>query len=248
MAIYSQSDPGRKKINVLFYTSYRIILDSFETLLKSSDEIQVLASATRIKEIPGLLEKSNADVVVLCLMEDETRDIEIILDLQKISPASKFLVITCNNDIEGHLRAVQLGASGVMYKDQDGRTLLRAISQIHQGDTWFNQKLITRILNNKPTTAGKHTRLGQIESISKREFQIIDLIAKGLKNKAIGKALFISESTVRHHLSSIYGKLGVEDRLNLVIYAYQQNLVSIGDNPGANLEEEIKSDGHERSS
>lgn len=227
MAFDLQESVQKSKITVILYASYRLILDSLETLISTGQEISVTGSSNSLYEIKNLIREKNPAVAVLCLMENEAASVEIISELQEINPSAKILVVTCSDDIDGHLRAVQLGATGVMYKNQDGRMLLRAIRQIYDGETWFNQKLIARILNGDPQVVSPQSEKNnqKLDSVTKRELEIIGLIARGLRNKAIAGELYISEATVRHHLSSIYGKLGVEDRLNLVIYAYQNKLI-----------------------
>jgi two-component system response regulator DegU len=216
------------KINVLLYASYRLILDSFDTLLSSSSEINVIASSSSIDKVPELLTRHNPSVAVLCFMENDLETIEIMGELQKINEAVKFLIISCSDDIEDHFRAVKLGAFGILYKNQEGQMLLRAVKQIAAGETWFNQKLIARILNDEVEAKAKvaRKRNSTLDLVTKRELEIISLIAQGLRNKVIADKLYISEATVRHHLSSIYSKLGVEDRLNLVIYAYQNQIIN----------------------
>lgn len=224
---------ARKKINVVFFTSYRIMLDSLTLLFESTEEIKIAAGVTKINELKPIVEKTQPDVVVICLMENESAGIEVMTEIQRTCPAVKFLIFTCSDDITEHLKAVQLGAFGLVTKDQSGRTLIRAIRQIYEGETWFNQKLISRILNDDGrnlVAANTNSANVQLESITKRELEVIKFVARGLKNKEIGRELFISEATVRHHLSSIYGKIGVTDRLNLVIYAYQNKIINFDQN------------------
>ena len=92
---------------------------------------------------------------------------------------------------------------------------------------WLNQKLLTQLLDNSfNTNVGKSkNKFVKGNELTNRELEVIEMIALGMNNKIISKKMFISEATVRHHLSSIYGKLNVEDRLNLAIYAYQQRIV-----------------------
>lgn len=225
----SHRTTGKNKIGVVLYASYRIVLESLEILFESTNEITLIAGVSNIEELARTVELKQPNVLVICLTESENDQISFISNIQNACPNIKVLVFTSSNDINEHLKAVRLGAFGVITKDQSGRTLIRAIRQIHNGDTWFNQALISRMLNgDTKQTAGFSERRGfePIEVITRRELDVINLVSKGLKNKEIGKQLFISEATVRHHLSSIYGKVGVADRLNLVIYAYQKKIIN----------------------
>ena len=129
------------------------------------------------------------------------------------------------------MRAVQLGAVGIVQKEQNARMLIEAIRQTFRGETWINQVLLTKLLNSKvqKKNGSKSWDLLKAKSLTPRELEVIAMIGKGLNNKDIAVTMFISEATVRHHLSSIYGKLDGADRLNLVIYAYQEGLLQISD-------------------
>lgn len=226
MALTTNDLTRSRVINVLTYSSYRLILDSFETLIATNNDIRVVGRTSDLNELSETVKRVKPAVVVLCLMENEWHNIEIIESLRLANPGVKTLVVTCHDDMDGHLRALELGADGLLHKNQDGRMLASAIRQINNGETWFNQKLIARAFNKDAGRRNQEDKPGfGVDPVTKREFEIVGLIARGMRNKAIASELKISEATVRHHLSSIYGKLGVEDRLNLVIYAYQNRLI-----------------------
>ncbi len=219
---------SKPKINVLLFASYQLVLESFKSFLNLSGEINVVDSTISVEELPGLAQKKEYDVVVLCLLEEETGNLEIIPQLQEIDSDVRLLVLTGSSDIDSHQRAVEFGAAGIVRKEQDGKTLLRAIRQVHEGGTWFNQKLLSQILNKNGNGAKtKDWETTKIEYLTHREREIISVITQGMNNKEIAENLNISEATVRHHLSSIYSKLELDDRLNLVIFAYQHKLAEI---------------------
>jgi len=220
----------KPKIKVLLYASQRLILDGLCLLLESNGDIDVVDCTAYIEDMTFLNSKNRPDVLVLCLMNKDTGNIDIISDLKLADSPLRVLVLTSSEDIAVHQRALQFGAAGVMHKDQDSKTFIRAVKQIYEGETWINQKLIAHLLN-KDKSNGNNKRKDwetiKIESVTKREREIINMVSRGMKNKEIGKTLFISEATVRHHLSSIYSKLDLEDRLNLVIYSYRHSLIEI---------------------
>jgi DNA-binding NarL/FixJ family response regulator len=106
--------------------------------------------------------------------------------------------------------------------------LLKAIKKVHQGEVWLDRSMLSSLLNEK-TQANKKVEPDEAKmaNLTVRERELIGMIAEGLKNKQLAERLFISETTVTHHLSSIYSKLGVSDRLELVIYAFAHSLAKL---------------------
>jgi two-component system, NarL family, nitrate/nitrite response regulator NarL len=123
-----------------------------------------------------------------------------------------------------------LGAHGIITKDTPAQMLVKAIDRVHAGEIWLNRRLTAALVAElrrpgaEPNGNGEST---MIAMLSNRERDIVSLIGEGLKNKQIADRLCISETTVRHHITSILGKLQVSDRLALLIFAYRNNLVSI---------------------
>lgn len=217
---------SRSVIKVLLFASHLLVLESFRSFLAGTGEIEVAASTTESEKLPKLAADSDFDVVVLCLLEDKADELDNIVRLKEVYPDVRIVVLTGDSDIQSHQRAVEYGAAGIVRKEQEGKTLVRAIKQVHEGGTWFNQRLLSQILNrNGSNGAVKDWETTKIDYLTKRERQIIDVLTQGMNNKEISETLNISEATVRHHLSSIYSKLDIDDRLNLVIYAYQHNLI-----------------------
>jgi two-component system nitrate/nitrite response regulator NarL len=105
--------------------------------------------------------------------------------------------------------------------------LLKAIIKVHQGEVWLDRSMMGSVLDEMTQAPEIDPEKARIASLTDRECQVIALIAEGLKNKQIGERLFISETTVTHHLSSIFSKLGVSDRLELLIYAFAHKLARV---------------------
>ena len=107
--------------------------------------------------------------------------------------------------------------------------LVKAVRKVHAGEVWLDRVMMADVLTR--ITRGGENRdnpeAAKISSLSAREREVVDLIGMGLKNKEIAERLFLSEVTIRHHLTSIYNKLGVSDRLELLIYAYRHGLVQL---------------------
>jgi DNA-binding NarL/FixJ family response regulator len=195
-------------------------------LINLNSDLDVLGAYAFDHPMEGV---SGADAHIALVDLTAVDRVEVVADLQLHYPTIRVVVITESGDLECQANALKLGAVGIVHRDQNPKILLEALRQVHRGDTWLNQVLLNRILSNKGSTDRK--RLDSLDycstdQLTPREREVIRMIGEGLKNRLIAERLFISEATVRHHLSSIYGKVGVEDRLNLVIYAYANGLVS----------------------
>jgi len=241
---YSVSEKPKSKIRVLLMSPYTITQASLRFLLESNDDLLVTGNNGGSEKLPKYNDSSRPNIGLIYLKDEDTKTVESISELQKAIPEIRVIVVTREMDFDNQTRAIQLGAVGIVRKEQNARTLIEAIRQVHRGETWINQILLNKILNNvyikkKDDSANGFDSLN-IESLTPREQDVIQMIGKGLKNRDIAKELYISEATVRHHLSSVYGKLGVADRLNLVIYACEKGLVGLGSTRSLPLNEVTK--------
>lgn len=219
-----------KHIKILLFSRFRIVQQSVKLLIESSRGLAVKCSTVPLDEIGRKDCVLDSEIAVVHFLADDRR--ELISDLLKKKPELRIIVLADGLDIETQAQLFKLGAFGIVQKEQGLDPLIDAIRRIHVGETWLNLALLNKILETgKPNSrkAKKGFRVENGESLTSRELEIIRIIGEGLKNKEIGERLNISEATVRHHLSSIYAKIGVEDRLNLVIFAYERGLIKMND-------------------
>lgn len=214
------------RIAISILARHQLVRDSLKSLFESNTDLKVAASGD-LKHIDKAT-IVGTDVAVIYL---ETGDpVEIIADVRTANSSVKMVVVTAGDDLDTQTLALRSGAVGIVRADQSAKLLIEAIRQASKGETWLNQALLSRLLEDRGSGNGKSTngtKGTKPEALTPREVEVIAMIGKGLKSKAIAQEMFISEATVRHHLSSIYGKLGVDDRLNLVIYAYEKGLIQL---------------------
>ncbi len=139
-------------------------------------------------------------------------------------PQARMLVLTGLADTEIHRQALRLGVRGIVDLDHSPATFFRAIEQVHNGDVWMQRRLMADLLTS--ATGGSTGERARIESLTTREREVVRLMSEGLKNKQIAERLSIADVTVRHHLTSIFSKLEVSDRLSLVVFAFHHGLAS----------------------
>jgi DNA-binding NarL/FixJ family response regulator len=217
----------QRPITISILASLPLISDYLKALLESDKSLKVVHVA---KDQANLLEIASThppDIALLCLMDDEGRQIGFIADFVKRAPGVKIIVLSCPNSNLDQPASLKLGVRGIVGANQNIRVLKRAIQHVFEGEVWLNQRLMDQLLNGSESKNGTNgsRRGSRVHDLTKREIEIIELVGFGLNNKGIAKSLEISEATVRHHLSSIYSKLHVENRLNLAIFAYQTGIV-----------------------
>jgi DNA-binding NarL/FixJ family response regulator len=171
--------------------------------------------------------REKPDVILLDLAIGKENGLDYIPDLLALSNQPRILVLTGVPDPVMHHRAVQLGALGLVLKSKAPGVLTEAIKKIHEGEAWLDRTMIANVITEMSRSNKEeknHSEAARIDSLTKREHDIISLVAKGFKNKQIADQLCISHITVRHHLTSIFSKLEVSDRFELIIYVFNNGL------------------------
>jgi DNA-binding NarL/FixJ family response regulator len=223
--------PTDGAIGVFVIANYELVQQALKVLIAANKDVSVTGTCSFEKDILHPNEIANSDVAVLyCLTGDR---MEIISDLLNLAPELRVVAVIERDDLDSQAKAIKLGAVGIVHKEQSAKMLVEAIRQTYQGETWLNQVILNKILVNERSGKGKSMNFAggkKPDSLTPRELEVIRMIGVGLKNKEIAKKLSITEATVRHHLSSIYGKLGVKDRLNLVIFAHGSGLIQLSPN------------------
>lgn len=224
------SAPRNQPIQVLMLDHHTLVRDGLCLLLEDFPKIEVVGQAGSSEEGLELVKKFNPDIILLELNLDCELDTEVIPELLEVSNHAKILLVTGIDETQIHNLAIQMGAMGVVHKSQNKRVLIKAIEKVHAGEVWIDRTMMANILTRMTRARLKIQNDPEVEKISLlsvREREVVTLIGEGLKNKEIARRLTISETTVRHHLTSIYSKLQVSDRLELTIYAYQNGLAEL---------------------
>lgn len=196
-------------------------------IIENDDQVEVIGEAENMTDALDLIESERPDVVLLDLDLGHESSLDSLPEIFTAHPETKVLVLTGVTDQAQHKRALRHGARGILLKNHAGKTLLKAIKKVHQGEAWIDRSLTAEFLAdfNKDKRLEEYERQ-KIDSLTDREREIVGLIAEGLVNKEIAARLFIGEKTVRNSLTVIYSKLEVANRLELAIYASRNKLES----------------------
>ncbi len=218
-----------KPIRVLLVDDHRIMLWALERLIEiEKPRMEVAGKATSVAEALDLAGKSRPDVILLDPDLGAENGVDAIPELIAKSKA-KVLVLTGLRDPSIHDAAVLAGARGVVGKNDAPEDVLKAIEKVHQGELWLDRAATGRIfveLARKGGSEKTDPERQKISSLTARERQIVSTIAgdPGAKANTIAKKLHISEHTLRNHLTSIYEKLRVANRVELYVYANKHKL------------------------
>jgi DNA-binding NarL/FixJ family response regulator len=217
----------KAQIRIVIVEDHALFREGLHLIIKGEEGIEIVGEATNGFQAIEKIRDLQPDVALLDISVPEMDGIEVIPPIRKVSPKTKSLITaTDENTI---LRALSAGARGYLSKDTSGPNLIKAIRAVHEGELWVERKIINRFFDSETTTITDNLRLDNSEKginkpITKREQQILQLLTKGLTNKEIARALFISHKTVRTHLNSIFRKLNVCRRFDARLHAIKYGL------------------------
>ena len=218
-----------KLIRILIVDAQEMIRTALRLLIETNARMSVVGEAGNRADALTVACREQPDIILFDLALGDEDGLDLIEELCAASKSSRLLILTSLRDAEMHAHAILLGAVGVLLKDKTADMLMKAIEKVSEGEPWIDHSTLTNVLtaiSKRKTTTEVDDDASKIASLTSRERQVIATVCAGLKNKQIAQKLFISESTVRHHLSSIFGKLGASGRFDLIIYAHRHNLTS----------------------
>jgi two-component response regulator (extracellular proteinase response regulator) len=201
-----------------------MVREGLRRILEFDGEIQVIDEADNGEECIKKIRSSKPDIVLLDINMPVMNGIEALQEIRKKKLKTKVIILTVHNEIEYLLRAVDIGIDGYVLKDSDAHELIRAVTSVYEGDKFIQPSLIP-LLNSK--LIARDLDAERLEQLSKREIEVLKLVAVGMFNKEIGVELGISERTVKNHLSSIFKKIDSSDRTQAAVFAIRNGLVDI---------------------
>jgi two-component system, NarL family, nitrate/nitrite response regulator NarL len=206
-------------IRILLVDDHAVVRSGLRLLIEGGPGMAVVAEASNRADALAAARLEKPDLVLLDLDLGGESGLALIPELLDASERTRVLILTGVSDVETQRQAVKLGAAGIVLKTQPAELILKAIGRVHEGEFWLDRvttaSLITELVRQKADPETVKTA---------REREIIALVGEGLKNEQVAERLFLSSKTVRNHLTSIFDKLDVHDRLELTIYAYRHRL------------------------
>ena len=203
---------------------HSIIREGLKQLLELDDELKVISQASDgVEGLEKLLE-DKPEVLLLDINMPNKNGLELLKEIREKSIDVKVLILTIHNEVDYLMKAVEIGCDGYVLKDSDSNLLKKAIYTVYRGES-FIQPSLTPALN--AGLAGKSMMDDKVNELTRREIEVLKLIAEGLFNKEIAASLDISERTVKNHVSNIFKKIDVSDRTQAAVFAIKNNLVNL---------------------
>lgn len=212
-------------IKLVIADDHSMIREGLKQLLELEGQFKVIAEASDGVECLDILSKEAPDVLLLDINMPNKNGLDVLKELnQSGNRKVKVLVLTVHNEVEYLIKAVELGVDGYVLKDSESSELKKAIMTILNGETYIQPDLIP-MLNAKMISM--ENDYDKIDSLTKRELDVLKNLAIGMYNKEIATNLEISERTVKNHVSNIFKKIGVSDRTQAAVFAIRNNLIDI---------------------
>ena len=214
------------RTRVLIVDDQPLLRAGFKSVLEASGQVDVVGEAATGVEAIEQARRLDPDVV---LMDVRMPDMDGIQATRRM-PRQKVLILTMFGLDEYIIEALRAGASGFLLKDAPVEDLLSAVRAVAAGDAQLSpavtKRLLDQVARRLPAAVDHDEAL--LEELTARERDVLRLLAVGMSNAEIGEALVVSEATVKTHVSSVLSKLGLRDRVQAVIYAYENGLVAPG--------------------
>lgn len=211
---------------VLLVDDQKLIRDGIKSLLGLSGKVEVVAECADGSTVVDACRQHQPDVILLDLSMPLMNGVQTLAALQQATIAIPVLILTTFDEHELVLKSIALGARGFLLKDVSLDTLVDAISTLAGGGSWFAPNITERLLTNVRAGNSDFSMPAQLEPLTDKELQILQLMAAGYSNKEIANALYKSEGTVKNQCSAILSKLGVRDRTRAVLLALELGLIS----------------------
>lgn len=211
-------------INIMIVDDHSMIREGLKQLLELDGDMRVVEEASDGVECLEKIGTAKPDVLLLDINMPRMNGLEVFAKLKEKKIKTKVLVLTVHNEIDYLLKAVEIGINGYLLKDSESSELKKAIVSVVDGENYIQPSLIPS-LNAKMIQ--RDNDKDKIEDLTRRELEVLKLLATGNYNKEIAEELGISERTVKNHVSNIFKKIEVTDRTQAAVFAIRNNLIMI---------------------
>ncbi len=222
---HTAKEKNSRAVRILIADDHPIFRDGLRRLLDSEPEFQVIGQASNGVEAVNLARQMKPDILLLDLAMPLLTGLNALRELAKVASPVHTILLTAAIDKPEIIEALQLGARGIVLKDSATELLLKSIRTVMAGQYWVGRESVSDLVKfmRQPTPApsGRSKNFG----LTKRELQVVAAIVEGYSNKEIAQKFSLSEDTVKHHLTNIFNKAGVSNRLELALFAINHRLI-----------------------
>jgi len=212
-------------IRVVIADDQDLIRGGLRAILDADESVTVVGEAANGREAARVAREERADVVLMDVQMPGSDGIEGVSTVLLARPEARVLMLTMFDLDEYVFDALRAGASGFLLKTTPPEQLVAAIHAVHSGDLLFAPTVTRRLVEAYVRRPPVGTVPEIVSSLTERELEVLRAMAKGLSNAEIGRELFLGEATVKTHVTRILAKLGLRDRVQAVVLAYESGLV-----------------------
>jgi NarL family two-component system response regulator LiaR len=213
-----------ESIRVLIVDDHDIVREGQRALISTEPGMEVIGEAKNGIEAIELADTLQPDVILMDLLMPKKDGIEASEEIKKRNPEARILVLTSFAEDKRVFAAIKAGAQGYLMKDSSPQTILKAIYEVHNGETSISPRIAQKLIHELQR---KSDSPPTEEPLTAREMEVLKLIAKGLSNQKIAEELVISEPTARTHVTNILGKLHLANRTQAALYALREGLADL---------------------
>jgi DNA-binding NarL/FixJ family response regulator len=218
-------------ISVLIVDDQALMRGGFRLIVDAEPDLHVVGEAMDGEDAVRAFRRDGPDVVVMDIRMPVVDGIEATRQITALDPAAKILILTTFDLDEYVFQALRAGASGFLLKDRPPEELVAAIRVVASGDALLAPSITRRLIEEFSNLPVAPVTPAQLEELTDREREVLVQMARGLSNAEIARALFVAETTVKTHVGHVLAKLGLRDRAQAVVFAYESGLVHPGTEP-----------------
>lgn len=216
-----------KKVKVLIADDHALIREGLCKILNMQEMIEVVGEAEDGDRAVELAFKHNPNVVLMDINMPGTNGIEATRTIKSERPEIGVIALTIHDQEDYLFELIKAGVSGYVLKDISPDLLVQTIIGVSRGESFIHSTMTSKIFSEFNRLSSLSHRSTNSQGLTRREFDVLSLVAKGDNNRSIAKKLYISEKTVKNHLTNIFQKLGVDDRTQAAIHAVKSRMVEL---------------------
>ena len=217
-------------IRILLADDQELLREGLRMILDAQDDLEVVGEAGDGREAVQLARTRGADLVLMDVRMPVLDGIQATREIVRAN-GPRVLVLTTFDLDEYVYEAMRAGATGFLLKSAPRQQLLAAVRAAAGGDVLLAPEVTRRLVERFVTSRARHSSPAELQRLTGREIEVLRLVARGLSNTELAREMHLAETTVKSHVSAVLAKLGVRDRVQAVVYAYESGVVQPGEDP-----------------
>ncbi len=219
------------KIRVLLADDHTVLREGMRNLLQLEKDIEIVGEASDGEEAVKLVSELKPDVVLMDIVMPRLSGIEATKRIKQVNPSTNVLILTAYSDIRYILGLLEAGACGYLLKSAHSSEIAEAVHSVRNGESVLDPMVTRKLLERVIGSSKEPSQSQEKELLTSREIEVLRLAAKGMSNKDIANALFVSVRTVKAHLTNIFNKMGVGCRTDAIVKGLREGYINLFDIP-----------------